>query len=65
MVIFTKLFCTVFGSVVGGCLLHAFFCTAKTSSSTAAVSVALGVFVGGLLGLEAGREILKDDSKPK
>lgn len=65
MAIFTKLFCAFFGSIAGGCLLHAYFCTAKTSSSNAAFSVALGLFFGGFLGLEAGREILKDNPKPK
>ncbi len=64
MAIFTKLFCTFFGSIAGAFLLHAFD-GEKSSSRSVALSVATGLFLGGMAGLQAGREIIKDDSKPK
>ena len=65
MVIFTKLFCAVFGSVAGGFVFPRLFGNATSSGSYVAYLVAFGLLVGGGIGLAAGREILKEDPKPK
>ena len=60
MVIFTKLFCAFFGSVAGGCLFYAFFYNGKNPARYVVFMVACGLLLGGWMGLEAGREIIKD-----
>ena len=60
MVNFTKLFCAFFGSVDGGYLFYAFFYNGKNPARYVVFMVACGLLLGGWMGLEAGREIIKD-----